>query len=170
MKLIKSIAVGSILSIFMPPRIHKPHKLIDGLRWYRVFGQKMFINARYPLYGINMIEVKPENLQKVIVNFGKQIFFKLPNVYGEQIVHSGGSIYYQDKYLHGENIRVIIIVEWPKSLAPNRNSIDIIKKMHNPIKVWNEFMGLVESYNWMCTSNIAEDLSLYKELFDTNLN
>ncbi|ONI40507.1 hypothetical protein AN639_11070 [Candidatus Epulonipiscium fishelsonii] len=165
--LTKLIALGGILTLFQPPRIRNPHKIIDGIRWHRVFAQKMFINAQYPLYGISMIEVKPENLHKVMTNFGKQIFLNTKDEYDEPIIIADGIIYHQEQYNYGENIRIIIIMEWPTHL---RDNLDMVTDMDNPIKAWLEFMELVETYNWMCTSDITDDFSIYKELFELNLN
>lgn len=111
---------------------------IEALKWTAAFG-KGFNSATAPYYGVNVIDVRPENLEALLANVAAQ------TVLAKQIGAEPQSLSERD---NGEFVRVVWIFSYPNGLNSQGTSPMAIWKMRSFFPTWFEFCRLVETYEW----------------------
>jgi len=144
---------------FNCPRIQNPN-FIDSFAWSKIFNVR-FKETGTPVYGVNIWQVKEKNLAATIRNIVDQGAIGLIQEFGQ--IHAIKTYPVENSDLY----TVVFIYDWQK------NPWDLVASQYTKLvltwKVFN-FYNMVEAFNWLGTTNLKTDLSVYASMLDKALH
>ncbi|MEM7345477.1 MAG: hypothetical protein AAF485_14645, partial [Chloroflexota bacterium] len=150
------MSVASTVSDTACPHIQDPRPVRDMLKWRNVFEPTYKSFDAETVYGVNIWQVKEQNLISSIQNMVAQG--------GPGLVISGGQIHAVDIYREAESnfFTVVFVYEWGANLANAGDSGAPISLMFVLIR----FYQMVEAYNWTMVEELESDISVYAGMID----
>ena len=126
---------------------------IEALKWVRVFG-KEFGDTAAPYYGVNLFDVRPEDMEAVAANVAVQT--GLAQIIGGQ--HEAWS-----ERDDGGRVRVVWIMSYPHGVNSRGAGPLAIWRLRRFFPTWFEFCGLIGSYEWFIATELASSTDEYLE-------